>query len=309
MPPDTGAVALAMVKDECDIIEAFVRHTLAHVDHLYLVDDGSDDGTLEILVQLVNEGLPLSVFRSAALHFQQGAALSSLMRQVAATRPHRWFVLLDADEFIRPPPGRTFAQVLAELPEDRAAQMSWMSFVPVAPWQPTAQADLRSGFVADAHEVSSIRKVLVPGALAARGVIGEGNHLFRGDGIAPLPPVDAPVALQHLPVRSGPQIVAKALLGSARLAIKPGRFPGEGGHWDRIAEFVRQRHYRLDLIDLQCIALRYPTIVDGSHLAAARPVGFVGPALALRYGELARPDVCGRLDRYIGHLNRLVAAA
>ena len=40
-------VAVSIVKNEADIIEAFVRHTLAWVDHHLVFDHDSTDGTRE----------------------------------------------------------------------------------------------------------------------------------------------------------------------------------------------------------------------------------------------------------------------
>ena len=44
--------AVSKVLDEADIIEAFVRHTAAFVSHQIILDNGSCDGTVEILKQL-----------------------------------------------------------------------------------------------------------------------------------------------------------------------------------------------------------------------------------------------------------------
>ena len=65
-------VGVAMVRNEADIVEAFVRHNLTQVDALTVVDHGSTDGTSEILAALVAEGLPLALERDASLA-QRGA--------------------------------------------------------------------------------------------------------------------------------------------------------------------------------------------------------------------------------------------
>ncbi|MCI6101295.1 MAG: glycosyltransferase family 2 protein [Selenomonas sp.] len=59
--PKRKIVAISMVKNEMDIIESFVRHTLGFADLLIIADHKSTDRTREILEALRTEGLPLLV--------------------------------------------------------------------------------------------------------------------------------------------------------------------------------------------------------------------------------------------------------
>ena len=49
---------VTMVRDEADLIEAFVCHNLQVLDRMFVVDHRSRDGTREILRALVAEGFP-----------------------------------------------------------------------------------------------------------------------------------------------------------------------------------------------------------------------------------------------------------
>lgn len=73
--------AITRVLNEADIIEAFARHTAAIVSHHVFLDNGSSDGTVEILHKLAAEGLPISVYQTRAVTCNQGDALTDLYTQ------------------------------------------------------------------------------------------------------------------------------------------------------------------------------------------------------------------------------------
>ena len=54
-------VSITMVKNEADIVESFVRHTLSFSDAMLVMDHRSTDATGRILAALKAEGLPLQV--------------------------------------------------------------------------------------------------------------------------------------------------------------------------------------------------------------------------------------------------------
>jgi hypothetical protein len=54
-------IGAAQVRNEADIIEAFVRHNLSRLDGLLIIDHRSDDRTRDILAALAREGLPLAL--------------------------------------------------------------------------------------------------------------------------------------------------------------------------------------------------------------------------------------------------------
>ncbi|PVX29354.1 glycosyltransferase family 2 protein [Sphingomonas pokkalii] len=92
--------AIMMIRDECDIIEANIRHhARLGVDHFVILDHGSADGTADILRALTTEGLPLTVLtyaRDAEIELSQWyAALFARVRELGA----EIVVQIDGDEF------------------------------------------------------------------------------------------------------------------------------------------------------------------------------------------------------------------
>lgn len=94
-----GAIwAVTMVKDEIDIIEATVRHLLAQgVDQILIADNGSTDGTLELLRKLSVE-LPLHVGIDSETGYYQDHKMTALA-QAARRHGAIWVIPFDADEF------------------------------------------------------------------------------------------------------------------------------------------------------------------------------------------------------------------
>jgi len=100
-----------MIKNDGDIVEAFVRHHAMLFDHLVVLDHSSTDNTPAILRALQQEGLPLTVMRDESLSFQQGLRTTELARAAFARLGADFVFPLDADELLkvasRPPGDRT----------------------------------------------------------------------------------------------------------------------------------------------------------------------------------------------------------
>lgn len=87
---------VSVVKDEADIIEGTIRHMAGEVDALLVMDNGSTDGTREILHELAVH-LPLTVVDDPSGHFGQSAKMTELAEKAHA-QGAQWVVPFDADE-------------------------------------------------------------------------------------------------------------------------------------------------------------------------------------------------------------------
>lgn len=106
-----------MVRNEADVIESFVRHTLRFADWLYITDHRSEDATREILSALVSEGLPILV----TYYEQEGYAQSEIMTKqlYQAIDDGADIVLaLDGDEFLLSYDGSDTKNILLSLSKD-----------------------------------------------------------------------------------------------------------------------------------------------------------------------------------------------
>lgn len=206
--------AVAMLRNEADIVETFVRHNLRFVDRLWLIDHDSVDATPAILEALKAEGLPLEVGRDPASGFRQADRLTQLARHVLASGAADQVFVLDADELIRAP-SRPALEAALDATRDMPSR--------VARWQVHVAADDATGtplerlrLRVDAPNLPAMAKVVLGSEFVAdaRLALAPGNHwILEPDGRERAPVVLDDVFLAHLPFRSVEQFLAKVING------------------------------------------------------------------------------------------------
>jgi hypothetical protein len=211
---DRPVVAIAMARDEADIIERFVRHTNCWADALLIVDHASIDGTSTILRQLAEEGLALGVARDDAPGKHHSDRITLLAKAAAIQLNAHIVVPLDADEFLIDEQGNSArSQLLAQSP-DNVSYAKWRSYIPT-PLDDAGELDI---FKRIGHrlvrESAGITKMIIGGALARRSDfrVGYGSHWLFTNASHAVPPAASPFHLAHFPVRSPGQITAKVLI-------------------------------------------------------------------------------------------------
>lgn len=225
----TEVWAIAMVKDEADVIEHTVRRMLRQVDHVLMSDNGSTDGTREILRRISHE-LPLStltIYSDPDPAYYQSRKMTTLA-ECAAAAGAKWVVPFDADEVWLPRDDRPIREILRDLPGNvLVAEAPLFDHVATAR-DPDDVVDpvARMGWRRPAP--GPLRKVAcraVPGL-----TIHQGNHGATFDGVPHPPAVTTALEVRHFPYRSVEQFVSKVRNGAAAYAATD--LPEEmGGHW------------------------------------------------------------------------------
>lgn len=309
-----------MVRDEADIIEAFVRHNLTVVDGLAIVDHGSSDGTAEILAALAAEGLPLRTTVETSADFHQSAVVTKLAREVFTEFDPDYIFLLDADEFLKVPSRARLEARLEPLPPEVHAVHSWQSYVPDFA-QRRDTISLLKGARRAPPPIPPVNKAIVSRHfLHSPTLISEGNHLvLRAAGAesypvvrhAPLPPDECAIA--HIPVRSAAQFTAKIAVGWLSCLVQPDRSEQLSYHWrDAFALLSSGRQLTPGLltaiaanygsVDVQKFESAEVELVDDPFLAEFSNrhdgVGRTDPmALVLRCAERLARQVGGRATK------------
>lgn len=210
--------AVSMMRDEADIAPWTVRHMLTQVDEVLIADNGSKDGTRELL-----EEMGVKVLNDGVRAYYQSQKITALAHFAEASGA-RWIVPFDADEVWYSPHGR-IKDVLADIDPE---------FLVTA-------AELYDHVVtgADRLEANPLRRIgwrrREPGALpkvACRArpdlLIEQGNHGARYDGGATY--TSGHLVVRHFPYRSAEQFRRKARNGAEAYAATD--LPEDvGAHW------------------------------------------------------------------------------
>ena len=296
--------AISMVKNECDIIELFIKINARTFDHIFVVDHSSSDGTQEILSALTRDGYPLTFGRYEKLDFEQANVLTGLARDLAAGNAFDYIVPLDADEFVYCPQGTLEEILRAEMPESGCGQMAWKTYVPVNGRYFSSRAPLYENFRMRMREPKPFYKVVIDRELAKNCEIPVGNHIVVRGGKM-VPPASLSCLVQHAPIRSAEQLVMKSILSSHRLSIKKGRLKTEGFHKDEMTRRIRSSNYRLSDEDVLDIASRYATdlTVESERVPVDESAPRIGTADdTIQLPELAALNVMKVVDGYLGEL-------
>lgn len=276
-------VAVSVVKNEADIIEPFVRHTLAWADAHLIFDHASTDGTRDILGALQREGLPLRLFTDDALGHLQHLRVTYLQRMAVRELGADWVLLLDADEIISGPDRSALEAALANVPPATPASLPMVNYLPTT----EDKSDEVNPVLRLRHcqtTAPHASKLFVPAALAGREDIsvGKGSHaLFRGEESLPAHPLPDIFYLAHLALRS-PQHQILRVVHAELQKLSRGR-----------ANFGLDVHYRLGF---QLLAsnpeLFFSTLYQPAASLKLQPVCYCGGPLrhtaATEWNRVAR---------------------
>jgi hypothetical protein len=216
-------VKLAMtllVRDNADVIEANLRYHLAQgVDLVLVTDNGSRDGTVEILERYRGGGVA-EIWHEHSADYDQSGWVTRMARHAATAHGADWVINNDADELWWPKEG-DLKQVFAAIPgEYGLLVVPRTNFVarPDDRRHPFERMTLRELRSRDA------RSGLLP-KTAHRGVpdvyVGPGCHHAAAPGLNPVPDGD-PIHVFHYSRRSFAQYEQRIRNAAEIVAGDPG---------------------------------------------------------------------------------------
>ena len=207
-----------LARNEADVIEANLAfHLSAGVDFVVATDNGSSDGTTEILERYEREGV-LHLIREPSRNFRQGEWVTRMAR-LADDHGADWVINADADEFWWPRAG-DLKEALARLPTRYGIVRGvWRPFVP-RPDDGRFFAERMTVRLSMQAAINDPTNPFRPARKAAHRAhpdvrVRDGNHDVEGP---PLVTLHGwyPFEVFHLPLRSRAQVERKYAGGAHR---------------------------------------------------------------------------------------------
>lgn len=105
-----------LVRNEADrYLEMVLKHALQYIDHAVILDDASEDNTVEVCKELL-KGIPLTLISNKEPSFNNEIVLRKQLWEMTVETQPDWILILDADEIFEDR-ARHLLKSLAERPD------------------------------------------------------------------------------------------------------------------------------------------------------------------------------------------------
>ena len=234
-----SVTAVAMVKNEADIIAVFASHLLALFDDIVIVDHQSDDGTWEFLTELAAQYPRVEILRLKEQSYVQSVTMTHVIRDRPRVREADWVFFLDADEFLPFANREDFHAALTTHRRCPVISLHWKNLIPATYWKSVVDISNTTEFFAP-PALSPFQKIAFQPARLnlANTIVAQGNHtLIEALNGLEIQSFEANFSLLHLPIRSVDQLLLKLNQGVlAYQKIGRARDEGHGTHWSKMKE-------------------------------------------------------------------------
>lgn len=279
-------VVISRLKNSADIIETWVRANAAVADKFVVIDNGSSDGTPQILDRLKAEGFDIEVMFEDGRRIQRNQ-MNYLVDYVKECYDPDWILPLDDDEIIASDTIGDIKGYLMELPPLKEYRIRWRVYTMRGNENSNEQCVVkRLGYCFINNQMD------FPVAIISRDIrnknilLTQGNHALKNCDL-PIVYLDK-LYIAHYPLRSKDQIISKFLTGWTNYLIHPlSDNMKKNSYWQKIySDFKRNRDCVTDGYLHQIIGLyRQKIYVDNVDEIVWKPANIAEDACIMKYSS------------------------
>ena len=211
-----AAVALALVKNEGDIIAAWLSHMCELFDLVYIADHQSTDGTREFLLDQSKSQKKIHLFSFEGTGYFQSEITNKLTQIAIQENPDVWVFPLDADEFLPIASRSDFISQLHKFKADQVLLLNWQNHIPLY-LQYDREINFNTPFLSPSQPGLYDKVAVKSGTLQKMNwTFTQGNHAVATEA-GTLVGLDAQVrfsSLIHIPIRSVDHFTLKCIQGN-----------------------------------------------------------------------------------------------
>lgn len=247
-------IMITKVKNEADIIEFFLRYHANIFDYIIVIDNGSIDGTYEIVNELIKEGLPIEIINEAYSDFDAFRFVNQYTKMLALKYNADQIAFMDADEFLLCDDGSNPRKILDELCSNKVHYFYWKTYL-YSEDREIFSFEHYSEYRDEKYE--TFTKIIIPGAIVRDNdiVIEAGNHrchMLNKDVDVLKEEYHLDLKFCHFPIRSSIQYKKQILLNLIDMIGNPMSQNLTGNHWR-----ILYKNNNTDRLNLRDISLHY----------------------------------------------------
>ncbi|MFJ3385821.1 MULTISPECIES: glycosyltransferase family 2 protein [unclassified Curtobacterium] len=318
-----------MVRDEADVLPAWLDfHVAQGFDVFVITDNGSVDGTTELLTAFAERDDVTVDLRQDPVHRkQQGTVVTGMARDAATVHHADWVVNADADEFLIPRDrSRTVRQVFEQL--DPVVGAFTVPVVNLTGAMAESGGGVERLHWRDERSVDELRAAGLVGPPTTNAIhvgdptvtVVQGNHQVSVANGAPVPP-ELELEVLHLPWRSWKQYQHRVDVSGRAYDANPDLSPSPRHHgmrdYRRLHEGVLESTFALRFVTDEEAAdgpfTRDDGVAEVLRRSGSPAVGDGAPDPVVPTEQLERLRTLGRAitwrDRRIEDLEDAVRAA